>query len=212
MINNPGSDKKRRSRGALEAAFCELALKKPLEKIHVKDICELAGYSNMAFYSNFDDKYDLAEKVIEDAADAHVGLSVNYVAGLPKHESLDVHQVLFNFAKLFLTHVQAHRTVYEIILRRRIVDDPVSFYAERYSQGINAQVQAELNGSEEDFYSPFRQKVGIMLLLNATKYWMDHDSELSADDFANAYCDLYFAQHQRVKLSGKPAARHPANH
>ena len=53
---------------ALEASLKRMLLKKPLDKITIRDITEDCGISRMAFYYHFKDIYDLIEWVcVEDA-------------------------------------------------------------------------------------------------------------------------------------------------
>ena len=59
---------------ALEASLKRLMLKRPLDKITIRDITEDCGISRMAFYYHFKDIYDLVEwACIEDAAAALQG-------------------------------------------------------------------------------------------------------------------------------------------
>ena len=59
---------------ALSAALKRMMLKKPLDKITIRDIAEECGISRMAFYYHFKDIYDLVEwSCVEDAARALQG-------------------------------------------------------------------------------------------------------------------------------------------
>ena len=59
---------------ALEASLKRMMLKKPLDKITIRDITEDCGISRMAFYYHFRDIYDLVEwACVEDAAAALQG-------------------------------------------------------------------------------------------------------------------------------------------
>ena len=59
---------------ALEASLKHMLLKKPLDKITIRDITDDCGISRMAFYYHFKDIYDLVEwSCIEDAARALQG-------------------------------------------------------------------------------------------------------------------------------------------
>ena len=59
---------------ALEASLKRLMLKKPLDKITIRDLTEDCSISRMAFYYHFKDIYDLVEwACIEDAAAALQG-------------------------------------------------------------------------------------------------------------------------------------------
>lgn len=47
-------------------AFWKLYAEKPVEKIHVSSICQLAGYNRTTFYNRFKDIYDLLEQASGD--------------------------------------------------------------------------------------------------------------------------------------------------
>lgn len=195
------TNKKSRSWHAFVDSFCHLALVKPFDKIRVREICESAGYSNMAFYSNFNNKDDLARSVVEDAADQHVQFVLAYAAQLPTGEDIGVRSLMFDFVLQFIEYVRCHSVQYEVILKRNIVDNPTGCYTDRYVSQLDNQIYITQSGSETSYYSPFRQTMGIMLLLSTIAYWMGRDDKPSPADFANSYCDLFFAQQQNVQLS-----------
>ena len=59
---------------ALDASLKRMMLKKPLDKITIRDITEDCGISRMTFYYHFKDIYDLVEwSCIEDASRAFQG-------------------------------------------------------------------------------------------------------------------------------------------
>ena len=59
---------------ALEASLKEMLLKKPLDKITIRDLTDACGISRMTFYYHFQDIYDLVEwACIEDARAALAG-------------------------------------------------------------------------------------------------------------------------------------------
>ena len=59
---------------ALEASLKKLMMKKPLDKITIRDITDDCGISRMTFYYHFQDIYDLIEWVcVEDARAALQG-------------------------------------------------------------------------------------------------------------------------------------------
>ena len=52
---------------ALEASLKKLLLKKPLDKITIRDLTEDCGISRMTFYYHFKDIYDLVEWICYEA-------------------------------------------------------------------------------------------------------------------------------------------------
>ena len=72
-----GGDMSQITKKAIEASLKNLLLKKPFDKITIKDIAEDCGISRMTFYYHFKDIYDLVEwaceedvkKILEDKDD-----------------------------------------------------------------------------------------------------------------------------------------------
>lgn len=56
-----------RTKRSIVNAFIELRAKKPLEKITVKELSELAYINKATFYSHYHDIYDLSEQLEEEA-------------------------------------------------------------------------------------------------------------------------------------------------
>ena len=50
----------------IKNAFIELRSKKPLEKITIKELCELACINKSTFYSHYKDIYDLSDSMEEE--------------------------------------------------------------------------------------------------------------------------------------------------
>lgn len=70
-----------RTRRSIINAFIELRSKKPLEKITIKELSELALINKATFYSHFTDIYDLSEHLEKETID-------NILANIPHPDSL----------------------------------------------------------------------------------------------------------------------------
>ena len=57
------------SKRVIKESFVELLDKKPMSKISVKEICEMADVNRCTFYSYFDDIYDLHKKIMQEFYD-----------------------------------------------------------------------------------------------------------------------------------------------
>ncbi len=62
---------------AIKEAFMELRTKKPLEKISVKELCDIAYINKSTFYSHYEDIYALS-----DAIEQEIVLSI--ISSIPK--------------------------------------------------------------------------------------------------------------------------------
>ena len=58
---------------AIKNAFIELRSKKPLEKITVKELCELAMINKSTFYSHYEDIYALSETMEQETVASIIG-------------------------------------------------------------------------------------------------------------------------------------------
>lgn len=59
----------RYTQGAIRRAFLRLLQEKPLAKVTVKDICQLAEINRATFYSHYHDIYDLLEQIEQEMLD-----------------------------------------------------------------------------------------------------------------------------------------------
>lgn len=62
-MNHTLSTAARLTRQNLTDAFWQLFLKKKIEKITVKEVCDLAGYNRSTFYVYFKDVYEILEEI-----------------------------------------------------------------------------------------------------------------------------------------------------
>ena len=58
--------KKRNVKEDFIIAFWELYQKKRIEKISIRELCEVAGYNRSTFYTYFKDIFDLLDKFVEE--------------------------------------------------------------------------------------------------------------------------------------------------
>ena len=62
-MNTPNNRRRRDSQEKIERAFVECLQTMELKKISVSDICKMTKLNRSTFYANFEDVYDLADKV-----------------------------------------------------------------------------------------------------------------------------------------------------
>ena len=117
-----------KTKRAIKNAFMELRSKKPLEKITVKELCELAYINKSTFYSHYDDIYALSnafeyEMVCEIVSSIPKNLDYNFsnpelftrevTLAFIKH----IPQIKIIFAGDTLTHLASHL---ETIIKKTI--------------------------------------------------------------------------------------------
>lgn len=97
-----------RARQDLINAFWLLYEKKPIEKISIKEISELAGYSRSTFYRYFYNVYDLLEQVEEEFANRIAERSDRRMVGNEREDT-----------KMFFASVYDNYNKYISLLMRR---------------------------------------------------------------------------------------------
>ncbi|MHA5221474.1 TetR/AcrR family transcriptional regulator [Dysosmobacter sp. Phy] len=142
---------------ALEAALKEMMLKKPLDKITIRDLTETCGISRMAFYYHFKDIYDLVEwACAEDAAAALQGKKTcdTWQEGLAQiFEAVLENKPFILNAYRCISHDQMERFLYQLTygLIRGVVEE----------KSRDAEISEEDKAFIADFYK--YSFVGVML-------------------------------------------------
>ena len=93
---------------SIHNSFLELRSKKDLEKITVKELCELAEISKATFYLHYNDIYDLSETLQKDVA-----------SDIVKHIT-DPEELIYDSplgCKKLIESFYAHRGMIEILFR-----------------------------------------------------------------------------------------------
>lgn len=113
---------------AIRRAFYELAQKKPIEKITVKELAELAEINKTTFYSHYDTIYDLLETLEQEVIDLVI-------------DHLDRVQILFDDPKTFVHGLYQTLTDFHAD-QIRLSSSNQNFLA-RLTQSIIARVSRE---------------------------------------------------------------------
>ena len=93
-------------------ALCQLACKRPIAKVTVKEIADKAGYNRSTFYQYFQDVYDLLDylaslavqrikaNVIENIQAQHVGEAFVQAFTQMHHDEAKYFDILFLYASI----------------------------------------------------------------------------------------------------------------
>ncbi len=160
-MNTKNNCRRRQSQEKIEAVFLALLENREINQIAVSDICKLAGLNRSTFYANYQDIYDLADKIREKL--------VAEVASLFAYESAS----LFNsgdYLRLFC-HVQQHQTLYSTYFKlgydRR---EETDFYELHLAE-------QEFDGENVDYHIAFF-KAGFNAML---KKWLESGCQESPE-------------------------------
>lgn len=94
-----------KTKKAIKEAFLDLRKKQPLEKIRVKEICEIAIINKATFYKYYQDVFDLSDKIEDECLDrcqldvegsyALFSDPMAFIKGVPAFESDEDLKTLF---------------------------------------------------------------------------------------------------------------------
>lgn len=93
----------KRTKNSIINAFIELRAKKPLEKITVKELADLAFINKATFYTHYKDIYDLSEQLENEAINTILNdiPHPEYVITKPKQGTIDLANAIIQQGKLF---------------------------------------------------------------------------------------------------------------
>lgn len=155
---------------ALESSLKRMLLKKPLDKITIRDITEDCGISRMAFYYHFKDIYDLVEwSCVEDAARALQGkkTSTTWSEGL-----LQIFEAVLENKPFILN---AYRCISRDQMENFLFNltyDLIRGVVEEQSQGIN------ISEADKAFIAEFYKYSFVGIMLDWIKQGMHADYQM----------------------------------
>jgi len=148
--------------GYLQEALILLLEKKSFDDITITELCNKAGVSRMAFYSNYNSKAELYEQIVrtlnKDMIDV-VGSPFTKTIGLEWYE---------NFFALMAENFDTVKTI-------------IAADRNRYCNALNSVVMFTRPLSEEQ---KFVRLIWTGGMVNATLYWVDTHMEKSVEKMA----------------------------
>lgn len=152
-MNVKNNRRKRDSMARITKVFLELVQEKEIGRISVTEICQKAGLNRATFYANYEDIYDLADKVMEDLSE-----QVNDIY----RDELTVGYNSNDYAKLF-RHIQQNQLFYRTCFKLGIANRPIvqydtdqarkffhnrdiPYHAEFFRAGLNRIIKMWLEG------------------------------------------------------------------
>ena len=151
-------------------AFCELYANKPIERISVQEVANLAGYNRSSFYLHFCDIYELLDYVESSMLQTMIQKLDDREGGVQGILSLPTEKSLYLKA-LFGDYGSNH------FLERLKVNIP----AESHGLGI----------PEDDPLAPYLMEFHLSTVLSLLRLWYQRDSDLPMEELFNLMLCLY---------------------
>lgn len=154
---------KRETKKDFITAFWKLYEKKPIEKISIRELCEVAGYNRTTFYKYYCSIYDLLEYAVED-------LIVPFEDKLRKYNDI---KKLFDddgIQQFFLFLLKMNNHYIELLMKQQhhnILEEKIKALV---ISAINQQIKEESTGKKYVNYFITYQIAAAFGLL---KYWFE---------------------------------------
>ncbi|MEA4947816.1 MAG: TetR family transcriptional regulator [Oscillospiraceae bacterium] len=165
-----------RTKQAFQKALTTLVMKKPFNDVSVSEIINESGYSRTTFYAYYQDKYDMADKIISD--------EINNFAGCISSPVRESGHIIYD-GKLFLPalvlfrHAAEYRELYHIILNDMFPGHKTENFckkaAVKLSNIFQVELTEEISGIDMDLYFYINTYTYMLLI----KYWEENDYKYS---------------------------------
>ena len=186
--------KRKRSVIAFTDALCRLVCDTPLKKITVTRICDEAGYTSMAFYSSFENKYDFLHSVIDYEAQVFAACVYNkleqIVSGSEEKRRAEWHSLyLLDYFK----YVADNKLLYHCILNDLIVPDGIVLFSKRIAHYMRQFLSIRPTDERPELFD-FTEvifEITEAQMLMVIRYWLGKMPDLEPQTVAELYCDQF---------------------
>ena len=178
--------KQKRSEKAFTDALCELLLEKDLNHVYVRELCEKAGFSNMAFYSNYEDKYALAASVLQHEIDLKISDSYRIARKLADSGTYTHERMMYEISLTTFERVYRNECIYRCIFENRLTDSGIQYFASAVSKNYR-KIFITDHADDMARYDSYLFELTTMNLLSTAYVWMKNDFDISARSLAKIY-------------------------
>ena len=180
-MNSKKNQQYQRTEAHLREVLLDLLKQKPLEKITVREICELAQINRSTFYAHYEDIYDMARKS-----------ELEMAKGLGEHfrTTVDADNFLsLQVAERFFDYVQENREFYR-------------YYLGHLDQNL---IETGFDYIRKSFVTPYSQRFGLLSekwivyysdvflygLVAVIRRWLENDCRESPIEMARCILNAF---------------------
>ncbi|KQU13220.1 TetR family transcriptional regulator [Bacillus sp. Leaf49] len=183
-----GDKRATESKQQLRKALFQLLKEKEWGKISVQDLTNKAGIHRTTFYQHYEDKFDLAQQVMDEMFDV-----MKTAIFAPVHESeWKSDHAAYVYIYRFYQHLQEHEEEYQILLKRgrelNIHQTASAFFEESFTLGLE-----EVTGSTPDpQHVPLemQKQFVISAYVGTAEWWLRKGRPYSPDFMASSMIQL----------------------
>jgi AcrR family transcriptional regulator len=133
---------------AIRSAFYQLIQEKPIEKITVREISEIAEINKTTFYAHYDTIYDLIEKLEQETIEHII-------------EHLDGCNLLFEEPEIFIQNMYASMKIYPNIKQALATSN-----SQRFTEKLNKAIHEELSQQNINIDQYYNLSSLLLFLIN----------------------------------------------
>ncbi|OYN64675.1 TetR/AcrR family transcriptional regulator [Bacillus safensis] len=183
-----GDKRATESKQQLKKALFQLLNEKEWGKISVQDLTKAAGIHRTTFYQHYEDKFDLAQQVMDEMFD-----EMKCAIFAPVQEDdLEKEHPAYVYIFRFYQHLQEHEKEYQILLKRgrelNIHETVRAFFEESFSLGKEG-----VTGSKPDPHIvpiDMQKQFVISAYVGTAEWWLRTGRPYSPDFMANSMIHL----------------------
>lgn len=183
-----GDKRATESKQQLRKALFQLLREKEWEKISVQDLTKVAGIHRTTFYQHYEDKFDLAQQVMDEMFDV---MKCAIFAPVQEDDLKKEHGA-YVYIFRFYQHLQEHEEEYQILLKRgrelNIHETVSAFFEESFSLGLE-----EIAGSKPDPHLvpiDMQKQFVISAYVGTAEWWLRTGRPYSPDFMASSMIHL----------------------
>ncbi|WP_244270765.1 TetR/AcrR family transcriptional regulator [Bacillus pumilus] len=183
-----GDKRATESKQQLRKALFQLLSEKEWGKISVQDLTKVAGIHRTTFYQHYEDKFDLAQQVMDEMFDV---MKCAIFAPV-QEDDLEKEHAAYVYIFRFYQHLQEHEEEYQILWKRgrelNIHETVRAFFEESFSLGVEG-----VAGSKPDPHLvpiDMQKQFVISAYVGTAEWWLRTGRPYSPDFMASSMIHL----------------------
>ena len=186
--------KRKRSVIAFTDALCKLVSDTPLRKITVTGICSEAGYTSMAFYSSYENKYDFVNSIVDFEAQVFACFVYKRLEEADRLGRIGGGQAELH--RLYMTdcfeYVAKNRTLYQCILNNLLLPDGIGLFSKRIAHYVRPYLSLQADSYPElPNFTTFVLEITGAQVLMVIRHWLNKMPDVEPGTMAQLYCDQF---------------------
>lgn len=190
-----------RTKAALSDAFLTLLSKKTFDEISVSNIIDLAGYSRTTFYSYYQDKYDMIDKMIDDEVVAFVNAVCHPI---PNDSYMRLDSDIYLPGLSLFEHVLEQKALYYALIHYLLPGYSTDLFCLRMSKVFQQVISITLPEEIPELNFPLYCYITGDSYLAFIKYWELHDFSFTPEYLARQMMSNWVKIKKVSSVSIKP--------